>query len=94
MTSIVNGHDAKTHFSRLIDRAHAGEEIILAHTLVAGSLPGEHQDPFDRMIAAQAISNDLVVITRGPALAQLGCATFWAERCHRARTACADHDTR
>lgn len=30
MTSIVNVHDAKTHFSRLLDRAHAGEEIILA----------------------------------------------------------------
>lgn len=25
-----NVHDAKTHLSRLIDRAHAGEEIILA----------------------------------------------------------------
>ncbi|OYY75883.1 MAG: hypothetical protein B7Y43_17475 [Sphingomonas sp. 28-62-20] len=25
-----NVHDAKTHFSKLIDRAHAGEEIILA----------------------------------------------------------------
>lgn len=27
---MVNVHDAKTHFSRLLDRAHAGEEIILA----------------------------------------------------------------
>jgi len=26
----VNVHDAKTNFSKLIDRAHAGEEIILA----------------------------------------------------------------
>jgi prevent-host-death family protein len=25
-----NVHDAKTHLSKLIDRAHAGEEIILA----------------------------------------------------------------
>lgn len=25
-----NVHDAKTHLSRLIDRAHAGEEIVLA----------------------------------------------------------------
>lgn len=25
-----NVHEAKTHFSRLIERAHAGEEIILA----------------------------------------------------------------
>jgi prevent-host-death family protein len=26
----VNVHAAKTHFSRLLDRAHAGEEIIIA----------------------------------------------------------------
>lgn len=25
-----NVHEAKTHFSRLIDRAHAGEEIVVA----------------------------------------------------------------
>ena len=25
-----NVHEAKTHFSKLIDRAHAGEEIIVA----------------------------------------------------------------
>lgn len=25
-----NVHDAKTHLSRLIDRAHAGEEIVIA----------------------------------------------------------------
>ena len=25
-----NIHEAKTHFSRLVDRAHAGEEIVVA----------------------------------------------------------------
>jgi prevent-host-death family protein len=28
--TIVNVHDAKTHFSRLLERAHVGEEIIVA----------------------------------------------------------------
>ncbi len=28
--TIVNVHEAKTHLSRLLDRAHRGEEIILA----------------------------------------------------------------
>lgn len=28
--TMVNVHDAKTQLSRLIDRAHAGEEIVLA----------------------------------------------------------------
>jgi prevent-host-death family protein len=26
----VNVHDAKTQFSKLLDRAHAGEEIVIA----------------------------------------------------------------
>jgi len=30
MSDIVNVHEAKTHFSRLLKRAHDGEEIVLA----------------------------------------------------------------
>ncbi|MEN9315136.1 MAG: hypothetical protein RIS35_1529 [Pseudomonadota bacterium] len=30
MPVIVNVHEAKTHLSRLLDQAHAGQEIILA----------------------------------------------------------------
>ncbi|OYQ25338.1 hypothetical protein CHU93_13870 [Sandarakinorhabdus cyanobacteriorum] len=30
MPATVNVHDAKTHLSRLLDRAHAGEEIVIA----------------------------------------------------------------
>lgn len=30
MSATLNVHEAKTHFSNVIDRAHAGEEIIIA----------------------------------------------------------------
>lgn len=30
MADIVNIHDAKTHLSRLLERAEAGEEIVIA----------------------------------------------------------------
>ena len=30
MTEIVNIHAAKTHFSRLVERVEAGEEIVIA----------------------------------------------------------------
>ncbi|MDB5706399.1 MAG: type toxin-antitoxin system prevent-host-death family antitoxin [Sphingomonas bacterium] len=30
MNAIVNIHEAKTHFSKLIERAHSGEEIVVA----------------------------------------------------------------
>ena len=43
MTVTVNVHQAKTHLSKLLDRAHAGEEIILAKAgkpySVLGPLP-------------------------------------------------------
>jgi prevent-host-death family protein len=30
MAEPINIHDAKTHFSRLVDRVEAGEEIVIA----------------------------------------------------------------
>ena len=30
MNQIINVHEAKTHLSRLLDKAHAGEEIVLS----------------------------------------------------------------
>jgi prevent-host-death family protein len=30
VTIVVNVHEAKTHFSRLLEQAHAGQEILLA----------------------------------------------------------------
>lgn len=30
MPDIINVHEAKTHLSRLLEKAHAGEEIVLA----------------------------------------------------------------
>ena len=37
--------------------------IVPAHALVAGSLPRHHADPFDRMLIAQAIVENLVLVT-------------------------------
>lgn len=47
------------------------------HAIRAGLLEGEHRDPFDRLIAAQALIEDLVVVTRDPAIAGFGCRTLW-----------------
>jgi prevent-host-death family protein len=30
VSTVVNVHEAKTHFSKLLDQAHQGEEIIVA----------------------------------------------------------------
>ncbi len=37
--------------------------ISLDHAVRAGSLPGEHRDPFDRMLIAQAQTENLKIIS-------------------------------
>lgn len=37
--------------------------ISLEHAVRAGRLPGEHRDPFDRMLIAQAQTEDLPIIS-------------------------------
>lgn len=47
------------------------------HALRAGRLAGDHRDPFDRLIAAQALEDGLVVITCDPQIAAFGCKVLW-----------------
>ncbi len=47
------------------------------HAVAAGLLRGAHRDPFDRMIAAQAIIEQLIVITCDPAFRAFGCEVLW-----------------
>lgn len=48
-----------------------------AHAVAAGQLMGSHKDPFDRMLAAQAITEGLTVATIDPAIAALGAKVVW-----------------
>ncbi|MGB3685755.1 MAG: type II toxin-antitoxin system VapC family toxin [Ornithinimicrobium sp.] len=45
--------------------------IETADALLAGSIAWKHGDPFDRMLAAQAIRRDLALVTNDPALVRL-----------------------
>ena len=47
------------------------------HALRAGSLPGPHRDPFDRLLIAQAISNDLVLVSNETAFDRYGVQRLW-----------------
>ena len=48
-----------------------------AHAVRAGLLPDEHRDPFDRTIAAQALIENLPIVTCDRAFATFGCAVIW-----------------
>lgn len=48
------------------------------HALLAGRLEWDHRDPFDRMLAAQAMIESLVLITGDPTFASCpGVPTLW-----------------
>lgn len=44
-------------------------DITLADALRAGALPRNHNDPFDRMLVAQAQNREMTLVTRDPMLA-------------------------
>jgi PIN domain nuclease of toxin-antitoxin system len=46
--------------------------ILPAHGIMAGSLPRHHNDPFDRMLVAQAQNRGMTLVTRDAALAAYG----------------------
>ena len=51
--------------------------ISLAHGLRAGSYSQPHRDPFDRMLAAQAELDRLVLLSADPQLSNFPCQILW-----------------
>jgi PIN domain nuclease of toxin-antitoxin system len=51
--------------------------IEAADALRAGRLAGDHGDPFDRMIAAQALAGDLPVLSNDPKLDCFSIRRIW-----------------
>ena len=52
--------------------------ITIADGLLAGALPCHHDDPFDRMLVAQAQRHGLTVVTRDSSFALYGVAVLKA----------------
>ena len=51
--------------------------ISRAHAERAGALPGPHRDPFDRMLIAQAMLDDLVLVSNHTAFDAYGIRRLW-----------------
>ena len=51
--------------------------ISVRHANRAGLLPGDHRDPFDRMLAAQSLSEQISIVGCDPAVAGLGAQLVW-----------------
>lgn len=51
--------------------------LTSAHALLGGSIPDEPRDPFDRMLAGQAIVERLTIVSPDTAFDALGARRIW-----------------
>jgi PIN domain nuclease of toxin-antitoxin system len=51
--------------------------IALEHTGRAAALPFHHRDPVDRLLAAQALCEELSLVTADPAFRRYGVTSVW-----------------
>lgn len=67
------------NYSRLVAQLGAiALSIDEHHALFAGALDWSHRDPFDRMLAAQAVLENARLVTRDPAFGELEAVrTLW-----------------
>lgn len=93
VVSAVSGHEIATKYriGKLAVPARLAEQLdevidqngwqplalTIAHGQLAGRLPGVHRDPFDRMLAAQSLIEDLPIITNDAAISGFGTKMLW-----------------
>lgn len=93
VVSAVSGHEIATKFrlGKLPVPARLAEHLDqmvtengwqplplnMAHAQFAGHMPGSHKDPFDRMLAAQALIEDMPIVTNDAAFAGFGVKVIW-----------------
>lgn len=67
-----------------LDAVDAGEidllPITARHAELAGALPRHHEDPFDRMLVAQASADDLTLVTADRRLTDYGIPLLYARQ--------------
>jgi PIN domain nuclease of toxin-antitoxin system len=61
----------------IVDQSFVPLAISVHHGQVAGNLPGPHRDPFDRMLIAQTILNNLVLVSIEETFDSYGVTRLW-----------------
>ena len=66
------------HFAQILDdQSFRDLPITVAHARRAGSMPGEHRDPFDRMLIAQAQIEGLTLVSNETLFDRFGVQRLW-----------------
>jgi PIN domain nuclease of toxin-antitoxin system len=51
--------------------------VTVLHGQRAGELPGHHRDPFDRMLIAQALAEELILVSKDQVFDLYGASRLW-----------------
>ena len=68
---------AEDFVERVADAGYLLLPISVQHALRAGRMPGDHKDPFDRMLAAQALHEDIPILSVDTKLDVFGVRREW-----------------
>ncbi len=63
--------------SRMVANDFHELPITVDHCLRTGELPAIHRDPFDRLLVAQALVEDIPLVTGDPAISRYDVETIW-----------------
>jgi len=61
----------------LVDAGAQPLPVTIEHAAVVERLPWVHRDPFDRLLAAQALTEDAMIVFRDEPLGQYGVSIVW-----------------
>lgn len=64
--------------SRMVQLGVQSLSITASHAILASALPLHHRDPFDRMLIAQAIAEDMMLVSADPMFRQYDVSMLWA----------------
>jgi PIN domain nuclease of toxin-antitoxin system len=68
----------ETQYRHFLERLQAQELLITArHTTLAGQLEQEHRDPFDRLLVAQAICEQMSLVSKDAVLDSFPITRLW-----------------
>lgn len=62
---------------QLHENAFGSLPVTMSHALAVGRLPDIHRDPFDRLLVAQAVVEDLTLVTADEVLSGYPVRTAW-----------------
>ena len=67
----------EAYLQQRLEQGYRALDIEWRHTCLVNTLPLHHRDPFDRMLAAQALAEDMTLVSADPAFRDYELKLLW-----------------